>query len=53
MDRGELPATSNPTLIIEALVGPIWLRLLLTGEPLDDEFADAIAELVTNAARGT
>ena len=47
------PATINPTLIIEAVVGPIWLRLLLTGEPLDEEFADAIAELVTIAARQT
>jgi AcrR family transcriptional regulator len=51
VDRGELSATINHTLIIEAVVGPIWLRLLLTGGPLDEEFADAIAELVTNAAR--
>ena len=53
VDRGELSATINPTLIIEAVVGPLWLRLLLTGEPLDEEFADAIAELVTIAARRT
>ena len=53
VDRGELPATINPTLIIEAVIGPIWLRLLLTVEPLDEEFADAIAELVTIAARRT
>jgi AcrR family transcriptional regulator len=53
VDRAELPATINHTLIIEAVVGPIWLRLLLTGEPLDEEFADAIAELVTTAAHRT
>ena len=52
VDRGEVPATINPTLIIEAVVAPIWLRLLLTGERLDDDFADAIADLVTAGARG-
>ena len=46
IERGELPADSNPNVIIEALVGPIWLRLLLTGEPIDDDFADRIAELI-------
>ena len=51
VDRGELPATANANLIIEAVVGPIWLRLLLTGEPVDDDFADHIAELVTIGAR--
>ena len=51
VDRGELPDTTNANLLIEAVVGPIWLRLLLTGEPVDDDFADHIAELVTIGAR--
>lgn len=51
IDRGELAATVDPIAVIEAVVGPIWLRLLLTGEPLDDDFADEIAELVTIGAR--
>ena len=49
--RGELPADSDPDLIIETLVGPIWLRLLVTGEPIDDELADQLAELVDAGAR--
>lgn len=48
--RGELRADIDPNLIIETLVGPIWLRLLLTGEPIDSDLADRLAELVTAGA---
>jgi AcrR family transcriptional regulator len=50
VERGEIPAASDPNLIIETLVGAIWLRLLLTGEPIDDDLAERIAELVTAGA---
>ncbi|MEO1059896.1 MAG: TetR/AcrR family transcriptional regulator [Actinomycetota bacterium] len=50
VERGELPPSSDPTLLIEAAVGPLWLRLLLTGEPLDDDIADRLAELVAAGA---
>jgi AcrR family transcriptional regulator len=50
IDRRELPASADANLLIEAVVGPIWLRLLLTGETVDAEFADDIAELVTIGA---
>ncbi len=50
--RGELPPDSDANLIIETLVGPIWLRVLLTGEPIDVDLAERIALLVaTGAAR--
>jgi len=49
--RAELPVAADANLIIEAVVAPIWLRLLLTGEPVDDDFADRVAELVTIGAR--
>lgn len=48
--RGELRSDTDPNLIIEMLVGPIWLRLLLTGEPIDDDLAARLAELVTAGA---
>ena len=51
IDRRELPATVNSNLLIEAVVGPIWFRLLLTGETVDDAFAYDIADLVTTGAR--
>ncbi len=50
IERGEVPASSDANLIIEALVGPIWLRLLLTGEPIDEAFARRVAELVAAGA---
>lgn len=51
IERGDVPADTDPDLIIETLVGPIWLRLLVTGDPIDDQFADRIAELVDAGAR--
>jgi len=47
--RGELPATSDPQLIIETLIGPLWVRLMLTGEPIDDDLADRVAALLVGA----
>ena len=48
--RGELAPDTDATLLVETLVGPLWLRLLLTGEPIDDDFADRVAELVADGA---
>lgn len=48
IERGELPPGTDPNLVVETVVGPLWLRLLLTGEPLTDEFADDVVGLVTS-----
>ncbi|MDJ0767935.1 MAG: TetR/AcrR family transcriptional regulator [Ilumatobacter sp.] len=48
--RGDLPPDTDPILLIETLVGPIWLRLLMTGEPIDDGLADRVTELVLTGA---
>jgi AcrR family transcriptional regulator len=50
VERGELPADADANLIIETLIGPLWVRLLLTGEPVDDDLADRVAGLVTAGA---
>ncbi|MEE9413698.1 MAG: TetR/AcrR family transcriptional regulator [Acidimicrobiales bacterium] len=50
IERGEVPAETDPNLIIETLIGPLWVRLLLTGEPIDDDLALRVAELVTAGA---
>lgn len=44
--RGELPPSVDANLIIEALIGPIWVRLLLTGETIDNDLADRAAALI-------
>ena len=48
MERGEIGANVDPNLLLESLVGPLYLRLLITHEPLDDAF---IEMLVTQLIR--
>jgi len=52
IDRGDLPPDIEPKLVIETLIGPLWVRLLLTGEPITDQLADDVASLVTAAVTG-
>lgn len=44
--RGELPDNIDANLVIETLIGPLYVRLLLTGEPIDASLADSVADLV-------
>lgn len=53
IERGELPPGTEKNLIIESLIGPLWVRLLLTGEPITDDLADRVAQLVTTGATHT
>ncbi|MFD4355880.1 TetR/AcrR family transcriptional regulator [Nocardia sp. NPDC058518] len=38
VERGELPATVNPRGVLETLSAPIYFRLLVGDEAIDDEF---------------
>jgi len=40
VDRGELPADLDIDLALDQLVGPIYYRVLVTGEPVPREFTD-------------
>ncbi len=44
--RGELPATVDGRLALEALIAPLNLRALLTDEPPDDDLPRRLADLV-------
>jgi AcrR family transcriptional regulator len=46
-DRGEIRADNKP--VIEALLGPLYFRLLVTGEPLDDAYIESVVDLVYTA----
>ena len=46
IERGELPASTDASLVVETLIGPMWVRLLLTGEPITTDLADRVAEFV-------
>ena len=50
MARGELSADVDANLIIETLIGPLYVRLLFTGEPIDDRIADQVARIVSAGA---
>jgi len=41
--RGELPPRTDARFVLETLIGPLYVRLLLTGEPIDAKFADRAA----------
>ncbi|MEU0504770.1 TetR/AcrR family transcriptional regulator [Nocardia sp. NPDC005998] len=49
--RGEIPSGTNAAEMIKTLVAPIYLRVLITGESVDDTTADAAAALSLTAAR--
>lgn len=49
--RGELPADTDPAELVRTLVAPIYLRLLVTAEPIDTTTADNAAKVALAAAR--
>jgi AcrR family transcriptional regulator len=46
--RGEMRPHVDRFLTLETLVAPLYLRLLLTREPLSNEFLEHIVDLITN-----
>ena len=46
---GELRADADPELVSDALVGPVFYRLLVSRAPLDDEFTQSLVESVVRA----
>jgi AcrR family transcriptional regulator len=48
-DRGEIGAATLRRPVIEALLGPLYFRLLVTGEPLDDAYIESVVDLVCTA----
>lgn len=46
IDRGEVVVGTDALRVIEAVIGPIHLRLLLTGEPVDRDFLDGVVDTV-------
>lgn len=42
-ERGEISADADLELAVDALHGAVFYRLLLSGEPLDADFADSLA----------
>jgi AcrR family transcriptional regulator len=52
IERGEVPKGTDPKPIVEALLAGIYLRLLITREPLDEAFLRSLADrLAADAVR--
>jgi hypothetical protein len=48
IERGDVAAGVEPRRVIELVIGPIHLRLLLTGEPVDRAFLEGIVDTVVD-----
>jgi AcrR family transcriptional regulator len=48
-DRGEIAPETESRPVIEALLGPLYFRLLVTGQSLDDAYIESVADLVCTA----
>lgn len=51
VERGEVPAGTDAPEVIRAVSGPLYYRLVASGEPLDEAAADRAAEAALVAAR--
>jgi hypothetical protein len=48
VDRGELDSFTDPELVADVLAGPLFHRLLITGEPISTETGHDLATLVAD-----
>jgi AcrR family transcriptional regulator len=53
VERGDLRPDCDARVLLEMLVAPIHGRLLLTGEPVDDDLAEQLVEVALNGAAAT
>jgi AcrR family transcriptional regulator len=50
IERGELEGTVDAALLVELAIAPLYLRVLVTGEEIDDAFVVAVADHVMTGA---
>ena len=53
MQRGQIPVDVSVTAALDQLVGPIYYRALVTGEPIDEAFTDGLVEAFLRAAHSS
>jgi AcrR family transcriptional regulator len=51
IERGELRNDITPANVFSSLIGPIYFRVLVTGQPLDDQFIEDVLTLTLDGAR--
>lgn len=50
---GELPASVDAELLVDAIFGPIYYRLLLRSAPLTKQYGNKLVDLILSGARNT
>ena len=45
VERGEIPPPADADVALDMIAGPLIFRALITGEPLDAEFAENLATM--------
>ncbi|MFI2646012.1 TetR-like C-terminal domain-containing protein [Streptomyces sp. NPDC018610] len=51
VERGELASGTDAGLLVEAVSGPLFTRVLLSGAPLGDAYVERLVDLALNGAR--
>ncbi len=46
--RGEVPAGTDPAMVLELVIAPVHFRALLTREPLDDDFIGHLVDVLVD-----
>ena len=49
--RGELAREVDPQVAVEAIAGPLYMRMLLTGQALDPEFLNGVVDTVLHGTQ--
>ena len=44
VDRGDLPAGTDPAMVSDLLTGPIFLRVFVTGQPITDGYLEQLVD---------
>jgi AcrR family transcriptional regulator len=50
--RGELPASADPQLAVDLILGPLYWRLVVTRNPISDDYLEKLIAAVTMALQG-
>ncbi|MFF8865347.1 TetR/AcrR family transcriptional regulator [Streptomyces sp. NPDC015139] len=48
VERGELPADFDPALLVDAMAGALWIRLLVRRRPAEPGFAEKLISILLN-----
>lgn len=51
IDRGEVPPTTDPRLVVEMLVAPIHFRVLMSHQALAEPLAEQLADILVDGVR--